>query len=37
MKRLKMIIHITEENKNLYDVETIKQILNVSKSKVQEN
>jgi len=35
MKRLKMIIHITEENKNLYDVETIKQILNVSKSKVQ--
>jgi hypothetical protein len=30
-----MIIHITEENKNLYDVETIKQILNVSKSKVQ--
>lgn len=30
-----MIIHITEENKNLYDVETIKQILNVSRSKVQ--
>jgi hypothetical protein len=30
-----MIIHITEENKNLYDVETIKSILNVSKSKVQ--
>lgn len=30
-----MIIHFTEENKNLYDVETIKRILNVSKSKVQ--
>jgi hypothetical protein len=30
-----MIIHITEKNKNLYDVETIKSILNVSKSKVQ--
>ena len=30
-----MIIHFTKENKNLYDVETIKRILNVSKSKVQ--
>ena len=30
-----MIIHFTQENKNLYDVETIKRILNVSKSKVQ--
>jgi hypothetical protein len=30
-----MIIHITENNKNLYDVETIKNILSVSKSKVQ--
>jgi hypothetical protein len=30
-----MIIHFTKENKNLYDVETIKKILNVSKSKVQ--
>ena len=30
-----MIIHFTQENKNLYDVETIKKILNVSKSKVQ--
>ncbi len=30
-----MIIHFTKENKNLYDVETIKSILNVSKSKVQ--
>lgn len=32
-----MIIHFTEENKNrvLYDVETMKNILNVSKSKVQ--
>ena len=30
-----MIIHLTKENKNLYDVETIRSILNVSKSKVQ--
>ena len=30
-----MIIHFTKENKNLYDVETIRSILNVSKSKVQ--
>lgn len=30
-----MIIHFTKDNKNLYDVETIKRILNVSKSKVQ--
>jgi hypothetical protein len=30
-----MIIHFTKENKNLYDVETIRNILNVSKSKVQ--
>lgn len=31
-----MIIHFTEENNRvLYDVETIKNILNVSKSKVQ--
>jgi len=30
-----MIIHFTKENKNLYDVETIKRILNVSKSKIQ--
>lgn len=30
-----MIIHITEENKKLYDVETIKCLLNVSKSKIQ--
>jgi hypothetical protein len=30
-----MIIHFTKEDKNLYDVETIKRILNVSKSKVQ--
>lgn len=30
-----MIIHFTKENKNLYDVETIRCILNVSKSKVQ--
>lgn len=30
-----MIIHFKKENKNLYDVETIKKILNVSKSKVQ--
>ncbi len=30
-----MIIYFTKENKNLYDVETIKRILNVSKSKVQ--
>ena len=30
-----MIIHFSKENKNLYDVETIKRILNVSKSKVQ--
>jgi hypothetical protein len=30
-----MIIHITEQNKYLYDVETIRRILNVSKSKVQ--
>ena len=30
-----MITHFTKENKNLYDVETIRSILNVSKSKVQ--
>ena len=30
-----MIIHFTKDDKNLYDVETIKRILNVSKSKVQ--
>jgi hypothetical protein len=30
-----MIIHITEQNNYLYDVETIRRILNVSKSKVQ--
>jgi hypothetical protein len=30
-----MIIHFTKEDKNLYDVETIRSILNVSKSKVQ--
>ena len=30
-----MIIHFTKENKKLYDVETIRSILNVSKSKVQ--
>lgn len=30
-----MITHFTKENKNLYDVETIRNILNVSKSKVQ--
>jgi predicted transcriptional regulator len=30
-----MIIHFTKENKNFYDVETIRSILNVSKSKVQ--
>jgi hypothetical protein len=30
-----MIIHFTKENKILYDVETIRSILNVSKSKVQ--
>ena len=30
-----MIIHFTIENKTLYDAETIKRILNVSKSKVQ--
>ena len=30
-----MIIHITEQDNYLYDVETIRRILNVSKSKVQ--
>lgn len=30
-----MIIHITEQNNYSYDVETIRRILNVSKSKVQ--
>ncbi len=30
-----MIIHLTKENKKLYDVEIIRSILNVSKSKVQ--
>jgi len=29
-----MIIHFTINNKNLYDVDTIKRILNLSKSKV---
>ena len=30
-----MIIHITEQNKYLYDVESIRRLLNVSRSKVQ--
>jgi hypothetical protein len=30
-----MIIHITEQNNYLYDVESIRRLLNVSRSKVQ--
>ena len=30
-----MIIHFTRDNENFYDVESIKKLLNISRSKVQ--
>jgi hypothetical protein len=30
-----MVVFVIKENKNYYDVETMRQILNVSKSKIQ--